>query len=80
MTDNEFRRQETIAELKEDVAKDLIEILHEIQNLSYRDNDYDNTISESLVFECDGITRALDRYRRQLDEINGKLEGNYPWA
>lgn len=80
MTETEMRRQEIIQELKEDVTENLIEILHEIYQLNYRDDTFDNTISEHLVFECDGITRCLDSYRKQLDELNGKKDGSYPWA
>lgn len=80
MTSTECMRQSIIADLEEDVTKDLIEILYEIQHISYYDTDYDNTISEHLVFDCDRITRTLDSYRKQLDELNGKKDGNYPWA
>ena len=80
MTDTELRRQEIIDELKSEVTKELIEILYEIYQLNYRDNMYDNTISEQLVFNCDSITRSLDSYRRRLDELNGYNSGNYPWA
>ena len=80
MSEKEMRRQEIIDELKGDVIEELIEILYEIQNISYRDDCYDNTITEHLVFECDGITRTLDSCRKRLDELNGKLDGNYPWA
>ena len=80
MTETEMRRQEIIQELKEDVTENLIEILHEIYQLNSRDDMYDNTISEHLVYECDGITRSLDYYRRELDLLNGKKDGMYPWA
>lgn len=80
MNETERERQEVIDDLKGEVIDYITEIWNEVYNLTYRDGMYDNTISEHIVFECNSLTRTLDKARRRLDNLNGKDSGNYPWA
>lgn len=76
MTEIEKQREELIKEMQQNLNKKIIDVLYEINDISYIDNYC--KVRAGLVYSCDDITRSLAYYKKELDKINGE-EDYIPW-